>query len=378
MASFGSHPYWPQPALFYRPRKRTPVPAYGNGYFSVDPANDPAQPVAKRQTTRLDPRRGAQGTYAFARRPYGSLSPKTDWSTPRYIRDEMRGAGLLGYGADEVSVGTACAKTLQDSLGAEIANFIANLTKVLPANIEQGVGNAIAKKIVDGGKLAQFFDAVQNTGKAAFVAAFTSDIKAAVGEWDGGGTITNIVPVEMIVGGIFDYLFGKLQQCAAAAGTTTDKLSITAIADALRWSGGSDSNESDSDTVLQIAKVKGDSSFWATSSQKLLAATVSQARNLPGTPDWKANCIRTGGVLATNAVGVAQCTPTAATKAALDKACCLKNGNPVWGVTPNGPVMRCVAGVRGLGCAATVAAGGGATVAVIGAAAALLYFFTKR
>lgn len=86
-----SHPYWPQAMYGFRRQKAAPVPdAYGN-YEGF----------------------GAESMMAPTR-TYGSMSPKTDWATPRYIRAEPSGMG--DFGAD------GCAGGLKDAIASYLAN----------------------------------------------------------------------------------------------------------------------------------------------------------------------------------------------------------------------------------------------------------------
>lgn len=92
-----SHPYFPQAMFMYRRRKGSPVPSsYGNYEGVVAPAVN-AQPIAAKTFAAgrgATPNAGINS--AYARRTMGSLSPKTDWATPGYVRDERSGVHGLG------------------------------------------------------------------------------------------------------------------------------------------------------------------------------------------------------------------------------------------------------------------------------------------
>lgn len=88
-----SHPYWPQPGYIFRRMKAAPVPdAYGGfGYVSM------RAPLQTR----------------------GSLSPKYDWATPRYIRAEDQ-SGMGDFGED----GGSCVATISKYLAEQLKNAV--------------------------------------------------------------------------------------------------------------------------------------------------------------------------------------------------------------------------------------------------------------
>jgi hypothetical protein len=100
-----SHPYWPQPSYIFRRQKAAPVPdAYGNYEFGASPGPKAGKGSGKVPTAYDIGPSGAQAkkhglgavSLRALQKTYGSLSPKTDWATPRYIRNEPSGLGAFG------------------------------------------------------------------------------------------------------------------------------------------------------------------------------------------------------------------------------------------------------------------------------------------
>jgi hypothetical protein len=99
-----SHPYWPQPSYIFRRQKAAPVPdAYGNYEFGASPGPKAGKGSGKTPTAYDIGPSGAQAkkrgfgavSLRALQKTYGSLSPKTDWATPRYIRNEPSGLGAF-------------------------------------------------------------------------------------------------------------------------------------------------------------------------------------------------------------------------------------------------------------------------------------------
>lgn len=87
-----SHPYWPQSYYLYRPggrRSQAPVPASMAGFD--DFAGDDYAGGRYEAAGTPAPRSWRRGV-----RTYGSMTPKYDYATPRYIRDEPAGMGYFG------------------------------------------------------------------------------------------------------------------------------------------------------------------------------------------------------------------------------------------------------------------------------------------
>ena len=131
-------------------------------------------------------------------------------------------------------------------------------------------------------------------------------------------------------------------------------------------------------SIIQLAKGATASQFtFAVKDTKIAFNIVDIAAQVPGSPVWQDNCTKTGGVLSTDANGTIQCTPTAETRAKMEADCRIQGRNPVWGQTPNGPVMVCQTAEQQAVAAAGGSSGGIGTIAVLAGAALLLTKFMK-
>ena len=107
-----SHPYWPQPQYLFRPggrQSQAPVP---HSLGQDDYAGARYETVGTPAPRSL--RRG--------NRTYGSMTPRHDWATPGYIREEPSGMGYFGedagcVGGAKTAIASYLAGKIKQSVG---------------------------------------------------------------------------------------------------------------------------------------------------------------------------------------------------------------------------------------------------------------------
>lgn len=368
-----SHPYWPQSYYLFRPggrRSQAPVPASMSGLddFSGGRYETVGTPA---------PRSWRRGV-----RTYGSMTPKYDYATPRYIRDEPSGMGEVDSGAIAQSVGgsagtQACLGGLQEMVADTVVRVMDMALSFMPGVFRdwfRGPGGG-----TDGwakGKIFGAFDSLQNytaaslsdpQKRAAAEGQITQALMTAL-SWlpdnigtavDLGEAVRSLLPQSWTNGTwkgavANDAAKAVLQQIADCVGAgeataPSEGLLLETVPAGAAWS------PIDTGGVLQM-KAPSTAALTVKTTGKFAVKSSAQAA---------AECQNAGGVFEYDqAAGRYYCKPGPA----LTKACLDSGGQPYW--DPVG-LYKCVGGA---GAAKPAGAG---DVALIAGGALLLALLLK-
>jgi len=199
-----SYPRWPQSAFFYRPRNVPAVSPYGE-YVA--------------QLGDYVPGFGSFGPKTQGL-TYGSLSPKYDWSTPRYIRREPTGLdGFGGFGSFGEAVNLGC---LGDVREKATSGLMAILDKISAGQASGMIGSFL--KIRD--RVAGALNGLENAMLARTEAGWpevktgivTFMMDAVPNMRTGNDSIDSFLDPGVLGEQLADYLKGELDACAQQQG----------------------------------------------------------------------------------------------------------------------------------------------------------------